>query len=245
MILYGTLAACALGAAVLVYRHDLYDREPPWLLALAGGLGASLMPLAGHVEAWILAWSGVTSRAGIAALVSLVEEAFKLAAVVSLALAARRRFNDPLDGLVYGSMAGLGMAVEESLFYLQHGPRRHEVLPPVEVARICGHLVMGGIGAFGVGPAALRRRGWPFALAGGLLAATGLHFAWDWLALSAGDARDLAPRHALVGVVIMVFGLALYGTLTAVGSAWSHRLFAPGRPALLWGWPFSRTGRKI
>ncbi len=47
MILYGTLALCALGAALLVYRHDLYDREPPWLLLVTVGLGASAMNLAG------------------------------------------------------------------------------------------------------------------------------------------------------------------------------------------------------
>jgi RsiW-degrading membrane proteinase PrsW (M82 family) len=245
VILYATLLACALGAAFLVYRHDLYDREPPWLLALAVGLGAAFMALAGRAESWLLAWSGVTSRAGIAALVSLVEEGFKFAAVVGVALGARKQFNDPLDGLVYGSMSGLGMAVEESVFYLQHGPRRHEVLPVIELARICGHLVMGGIGGFGVGLAAVHRRAWPLTVAGGLGAATGLHFAWDWLAMSVADARELVPRTSLVGVAIMVGGLVLYGTLTAVGSEWSHRLFAPGRPGLLWGWPFDRAGRKI
>jgi hypothetical protein len=103
---------------------------------------------------------------------------------------------------------------------------------------------MGGIGAFGVGPAALRRRAWPLTLAAGFLAATGLHFAWDWLALSA-DGLHLGLRHTLIGVAIMVGGLLAYGALTAVGSAWSHRLFAPDRPALLWGWPFNRAGRKI
>jgi hypothetical protein len=203
------------------------------------------MALAGHAESWVLGWSDVTSRAGIAGLAAVLEEGLKLLAVVGVALVARKQFNDPLDGLVYGSMAGVGMAIEESVFYLRHGPRHHEVLPPVELARICGHLVMGGIGGFGVGLAAVHRRSWPVALAGGLGAAVGLHFAWDWLALSVADARDIGPRHSLAGVAIMVGGLALYGVLTALGSEWSHRLFAPGRPALLWGWPFNRAGRKI
>ena len=245
MILYGTLALSALGAALLVYRHDLYDREPAPLLALSVGLGAALMALAGQAESWILGWSGITSRAGITGLAAVLEEALKLLAVVGVALAARKQFNDPLDSLIYGSMAGLGMAIEESVFYLRHGPRRPAVLPPVELARICGHLVMGGIGGFGVGLAAIRRRAWPFALAGGLFAAMGLHFAWDWLATSVLDAGRLGPHDTLLGVAIMTGGLALYGTLTVIGSAWSHGLFAPDRPARLWGWPFNRAGRKI
>ena len=245
MILYGTLGLCALGAAFLVYRHDLYDREPVPLLALSVVLGAALMALAGQAESWVLEWSGVTSRPGIAAVAAVVEEILKLVTVVGVALLARKQFNDPLDGLIYGSMAGLGMAIEESAFYLRHGPRRPEVLPPVELARICGHLVMGGIGGFGVGLAAIGKRAWPFALAGGFFAAMGLHFAWDWLAISALDGGGLDPRHTLLGVAIMTGGLALYGALTAIGSGWSHGLFAPNRPALLWGWPFNRAGRKI
>jgi len=245
VILYGTLGLCVLGAAFIVYRNDLYDREPAWLLALTAGLGATAMWVAGLVESWALEWSGLTSRAGIAALAAVVEETAKMLVVVAVALTARRAFNDPLDGLVYGSLAGLGMAVEESVAYLRAEPRGPRMLPPVELVRLCGHLVMGGIGAFAVGMAAAGRRAWPLALAGGLGAATSLHFAWDWLALSVADARELSLGNSVLAVVLMVAGLALYGTLTAIGSRWSHGLFAPDRPALLWGWPFNRAGRKF
>lgn len=245
MILYGTLALCALGAAFLVYRHDLYDREPVWLLALTAVLGAVAMTLAGFVESWAITASGATSRPSIAALAALVEEVAKVLVVVGLALRARKAFNDPLDGLIYGSLVGLGAAVEESLHYLRGEPRRPSLLPPVEVVRIFGHLVMGGIGSFALGMAAVGRKAWPFVLTGTLGAATFLHWAWDWLSLSAADEGRLGPRQSLIGVAIMAGGLALYATLTAVGSEWSHRLFAPDRPSLLWGWPFTRTGRKI
>jgi RsiW-degrading membrane proteinase PrsW (M82 family) len=203
------------------------------------------MAAAGLLESWLLAATDVTSGMGIALVVALTEEALKLVAVLGVAGTARRFFNDPLDGLVYGSLAGLGMAIEESLFYLQHGPRGPATFPAAELARICGHLVMGGIGAFGLGMAAVGRRGWPWALAGGWAAAVGLHFAWDTLALAAADAGGMDLRSSLSAVAIMVAGLVLYGGLTAMGSAWSHRLFAPEAPARLWGWPFVRKGRKI
>jgi RsiW-degrading membrane proteinase PrsW (M82 family) len=245
VILYGTLCLCALGAAFIIYRNDLYDREPGWLLALTAGLGAAAMWLAGLVESWALEWSGLTSRAGIAALAAVVEEAAKVLVVAGVALTARKAFNDPLDGLIYGSLAGLGMAVEESVAYLRAEPKNQPILPPVELVRLCGHLVMGGIGAFAVGMAVAGRRAWPLALVGGLVAAMSFHFAWDWLALSVADAHELSLGSSVLGVVQMVAGLALYGTLTAIGSKWSHGLFAPDRPARLWGWPFNRAGRKF
>jgi RsiW-degrading membrane proteinase PrsW (M82 family) len=245
VILYGTLALCALGAAFIVYRNDLYDREPAWLLALTAGLGGTAMWLAGLVESWTLDWSGLTSRPAIAALAAAVEETAKVLVVAAVALSARKAFNDPLDGLIYGSLAGLGMALEESVAYLRAEPRGPRILPPVELVRLCGHLVMGGIGAFALGMAATGRRAWPLALVGGLVAATSFHFAWDWLALSVADARELSPGNSVLGVVLMVAGLALYGTLTAIGSNWSHGTFDPDRPPRLWGWPFSPTGRKF
>jgi RsiW-degrading membrane proteinase PrsW (M82 family) len=245
VILYGTLALCALGAAFLVYRHDLYDREPAWLLLVTVGLGASSMNVAGLVETHALVWSGVTTRVGIAGLAALVEELAKLVVVVMVALCARKQFNDPLDGLVYGSMAGLGAAVEESVFYLRTEPLPAPVLPPVEAVRLCDHLIMGGIGGFALGMAVTGRKSWPLALVGGFGAATGLHFAWDWLSMSSTEEGVLGPGHTLSAVTLMLGGLVLYATLTSLGSGWSHALFAPDRPAILWGWPFKRTGRKI
>jgi RsiW-degrading membrane proteinase PrsW (M82 family) len=145
VILYATLGWCTLGAAIVVYRHDLYDREPIPLLALTVLLGMGAMSLAGHVEAWTLSSSRLTTPGAIATVAALEEELLKLLVVVAIAVGARRQFNDPIDGLIYGSM----------------------------------------------------------------------------------------------GAVLMVGGLLVYGVLTAVGSRWSHDLFAPRTPARLWGWPFA------
>jgi len=228
---------------VLVYRYDLYDREPPVLLAGTVAAGALAMFLAGSVESHVLAFTGITGTDGMALVAAVAEEALKLGTVLTMAAAARRYFNDPMDGVIYGSMAGLGMALEESVAYLRlldtHGP----TLPPAEIVRLSGHLVMGGIGSFGVGVALLRRTAWPRALVGGLAAAVSLHFGWDSVALRAEAAGDFLPRHSLAAALIMLSGLVLYGALVSLASRWSHDLLAPTLPPGLWGWPFDRTAR--
>ncbi len=243
MILYSTLGMCALAAAVLVYRHDLYDREPLPLLGLTIALGAGAIGVAGRAEEWTFAALGLASPAAIAVAVALLEELGKLAVVTAIALLARHAFNDPMDGIIYGSMAGLGMAVEESVYYLRGSTAR--VLPPEEVVRICGHLVMGGIGGFALGMARVRRRGWPLAIPAGFAAAVGLHFGWDWLALSS-SARGLTETQTGLAVALMLGGMLVYGGLLTVASHWSHDLFSPGSPERVWswGWPFDRMGRR-
>jgi len=237
VILYATLALSVLAAAALVVRYDMYDREPPALLALAMGLGAGAMAAAGLLEEWTLGGQRITGEAGIAAVAAVEEESLKLLVVGVIALLFRRTFNDPMDGIIYGSMSGAGMALEESLHVLGASQAQGS-LPPVELVRLCGHLVMGGISGFPLGLARLRHPAWPGALAGCVLCATGLHFGWDWIALTAPASGQLSPGQAALGVALMLAGLCLYGTLVALSSRWSHDLFAPWRPARLWGWPF-------
>lgn len=179
MLLYATLFLCALLMAVIVYRYDLYDREPWWALLLCVGLGAGSIALAGRVQVWVMSNLGTfaaehwTISMSLAA--GITEELGKLTCVLIVALFMRRWFNDPLDGLVYGSMAGLGAAIEESLTVLlghaapepaavagigvppaSAGASMLASLPPGEAVRLAGHLVMGGITGFGAGTLARR-----------------------------------------------------------------------------------------
>ena len=225
MILYLSLGLCATGAAYLVYRHDLYDREPWFLLLLTTALGALAINVAGRLEEWTFAsprFSGTTAQAAAAA---TYEELGKVAVVAGVMLFAPRWFNDPMDGIVYGSMSGLGMAIEESVASLRGLPHG-ALLPPEEVVRICGHLVMGGLGGFALGMAWLRRKGWPAAVLGGFLAAFTLHFGWDLLAASAEAHGPSLPR-TLGRVAVMLAGLVAFGLLLELGSRWSRDLFAP------------------
>jgi len=238
VLLYPTLGLCALGAAALVYRYDLYDREPKAALAAAVALGALAMALAAPLETALFGWFETPGVVALAAVAALSEEALKLTVVGLFAVAARKTFNDPMDGLIYGSMAGLGAALEEGVAVLRLGPARGASfggLPPEELVRLCGHLVFGGVGGFGVGQARLRQPGWAGALGLGFVAAVALHFGWDVIALRR-EAAPESPREALLGAGLMLTGFALYGRLVVVASSWSQQLFSPGLVRRLSGW---------
>ena len=229
LILYGTLLACAVVSAWIARQYDLYDYEPWPVLLLATALGAGGMYAAGQVQGMVIRL--VTDRGAeftdtmLALLAGSVEEAFKVLAVVVIALAVRRKFNEPLDGIVYGSFAGLGAAIEESVWVLRHSDTLSH-LPPQEPIRLAGHLVMGGIGCFGLGLLTMPgRRRWhacwviPLCFA----AAFGLHTVWDVTAFDAAEVyRDqslLRGWHTAVPVALMLGGLFAYRGLVSWGAS--------------------------
>ena len=244
MFIYLTFALCGLGAATLVYRYDLYDREPLPAAALAVGLGAAFMAGASPLEIYTFRLLGIERVAGLAAVAAIEEEALKLLVVVLFAVFARRTFNDPMDGIIYGSLAGLGAALEEGIAVLRSRPATEILLPPAELVRLGGHLVMGGLGGFGVGRTVTRDRGAWLAVALGFGSAVGLHFGWDLLALRGDPFREgAAPRGTLLGAALMLAGFALYGRLVVVASRWSQGVFSPTAVLTLLGWPWRRSRR--
>lgn len=232
LILYATLLACGGVAAWVVRRYDLYDYEPLRFLLLAAVLGAATMHAAGYVERWVI--NELTERGHaitdnqFALLAGGTEEIAKFLSVLLIALLVRKHFNDPLDGLVFGSFVGLGAAIEESVAVL----RDSEVtryLPPQEPIRIAGHLIMGGIGSFGLGMLTIprsRRTRAVVAVPLCFLFAFGLHAAWDASAfrasLSFRTTGCLDLRDTLTPVALMVSGLVTYRLLAALGAAESR-----------------------
>jgi len=243
-IFFLTLALCAGLTAVLVYRYDLYEHEPIPLLAVAVALGAGTMRLAGRFEASVLGRMGHAGLHDVAAVAALAEESAKLLVVVAVALLARREFDDPMDGVVYGSMAGLGAALEESVFYAGLSPARPIVLPAAELVRLWAHVVLGGIVGFPLGFWRARpvRAAWGAVVA--LAIAIALHFAWDAVVLSVPEGIAPSVAQTLAGLTVMVTSLVLYGRLVATASARSREQFAPDSPLQLWGWPFARRLRR-
>jgi RsiW-degrading membrane proteinase PrsW (M82 family) len=240
--LWIALAAAVVAVVLLVYRYDLYEREPWWMLGLMVAAGVAAMGAIGTVEDRTLDWlSSAPEPAAVlvSAVAAVEEELVRLALVLGLAVLAPRQFNDPIDGLVYGSMVGIGMAAEESVQALTRVPDLGALLPPSELVRLAGHCIMGGITGFGVGMLRLRMRGAVAAIAGCFAASTGLHLAWDWLAEEAARAGTTSPEQAGAAVALMLAGMMLYGTLVVVGSGWSRRVFAPGSARRLGGWPFA------
>ncbi len=236
MSLYVAVCLSAFLAALLVYRYDLYNREPWYLIALAAGLGFATMRVVATTELWALGF--VDAHAAEAAVAAILEETTRLAAVVAIAFAFPRKFDDPMDGIIYGSIVGLGMASEESLDFLQARNAADLLLFPLELVRLLGHLVMGGIAGFGVGIGRMGTSGWRRALVLSFSAAIALHFSWDWVALAAADGTTMSTGLTLLAATIMLVGMGIYGTFVVLGARLSRATFAPESARSLWGFPF-------
>ncbi|MGP9695540.1 PrsW family intramembrane metalloprotease [Brachybacterium sp. AOP25-B2-12] len=125
-LVYGTIALLSLlvitGVIVLA---DRWDPQPLPLLLIAVFWGAAiavsisfvLNTLFGMVVFSATGDSSIADFAGSVFSAPIVEETSKGLGLVLLALLARRAFNGPLDGLVYGALIGGGFAFVENILY--------------------------------------------------------------------------------------------------------------------------------
>ncbi|MHC5025985.1 MAG: PrsW family glutamic-type intramembrane protease [Planctomycetota bacterium] len=246
MLVYLTLIVCAALLALLVYRYDMYEREPWYMLVAMAVLGAGAMWLVGKAEMLTLQQFSEPWPAPLIAIVaSTHEEAARLILVAALALLVPHQFNDPMDGIIYGSIVGLGMAVEESIGNSDLIYPNATFLPPTEIIRLAGHLVLGGITTFAIGMARMRIKRWGLALAGCVAFTLAWHFLWDWMAFAVAEAGSMRRWQTAGAVALMLAGMMVYGMLVVVGSDWSGRIFQPHTPRELWGWPFDLIVGKI
>ena len=130
--IYSLMLVCAAGLAVFVYRYDLCTREPWYMVVLAVGLGFTVMWMAGAIEDIVLGRMGPAhvTPGPKAAVVATAETVARIVMVFTVATLFRSRFTDPLDGLMYGTLGGLGMAIEESFLYLSLAPATPQTLAP-------------------------------------------------------------------------------------------------------------------
>jgi RsiW-degrading membrane proteinase PrsW (M82 family) len=158
MLIYATLMLCAVLLAMLVYRYDLYEKEPWYLLLAAAAAGYVALWFVSNLEDRLHLMFAIPPEdlARQALVAAVCEELAKLLLVVLLALLFRSHFNDPMDGLIYGAFVGLGMAVHESAFYLSLEQPGVGNLGS-EAVRLMLHLLLGGLSGFAVGLLAAKR----------------------------------------------------------------------------------------
>lgn len=242
MVLYSCLVLCGMLVGWLILRYDLYEKEPAHMVLIAIAAGAVGMWAVGYLEEWTLGLLGWVPATGprLAVVAATHEEALKAAVVLAIAVGFPQEFNDPMDGLVYGSLAGLGAAVYESYHYLAMAHADHLLLPPAEVVRVVGHPVMGGLVGFGVW--VLTGRTAAGALAGGLAITGGvaLHSLWDCLAFASQTGELSIRATSVCGPMLMLCGFLGYGGCVVVSVRHSRRVFAPDSTRMLWSWPFNR-----
>jgi len=108
----------------LIWWLDRYEKEPPWLLALAflwgafpAAIASVLVELAFDIPIAALGGESLVANLASASISApLVEESAKGIALIALVLVFLHEFDDILDGIVYGAMIGFGFAFTENLF---------------------------------------------------------------------------------------------------------------------------------
>jgi RsiW-degrading membrane proteinase PrsW (M82 family) len=202
---------------------DRLEPEPPGRLVfvfLWGAGAAAVIGLAGTIAGRHLITTptlrpGGFATASAAAIigVAVAEETLKGAVLVWLLLRRPQEIDGTHDGVVYGSMIGLGFALIESIYYYAQathygfGGVATTFVDRGVLAALCQALFTSLIGA-GVAYAAMSsgRRGY-WAVGVGWLVAVGLHALWND-ALAAGVGR-LAVAYGALGAVFLILLLAV------------------------------------
>lgn len=118
-----------LAISFLVYKMDKYEKEPWWQLAICFGLGAALVWVAYHAERFLgsSAYTMTTDMPGIIftlldafVVVAFTEEVLKFL-VLRGYIFREEAFNEPMDGIVYAVLIGMGFATAENVQYVLEG----------------------------------------------------------------------------------------------------------------------------
>jgi RsiW-degrading membrane proteinase PrsW (M82 family) len=140
--------APALFVFLYIYKKDRYEPEPLHLLAWVFFLGALSCIPAGLIE--LPFPEGVVGSAVVA---PVVEETMKFL-VVFLAVYRHPEFDEPMDGIVYATAAGLGFATLENILYVLEGGVVVGIIRAI--ASVPGHVVFACIWGFALGTAKFR-----------------------------------------------------------------------------------------
>ncbi|MEM1353454.1 MAG: PrsW family glutamic-type intramembrane protease [Planctomycetota bacterium] len=225
-----TLGGLLFGA--MVYRYDMHEREPWWMLLLAVAGGALLMAGAFFVEESLLiaAYNHDPGRDYLllhALLAGTIEESAKLLVVVAALVLVRRHFNDPMDGLIYGSMAGLGAALFEAVWYQVHDYQT-AAAPLAQTAgtnavRFLMHTIWGGSGGFALGLIVMKRP-WRLSLMQSMGCVMALHAGWDYFV---GFVEEQGNLQRLIAAVLLGTSVVWYGGQVVKANKWSREMHAP------------------
>ncbi|MFS0866819.1 PrsW family intramembrane metalloprotease [Microbacterium sp. 179-B 1A2 NHS] len=121
-VIAGILALIPLGMVLLAVRAiDRWEPEPRALLFFAvawGAIAAAVLALAVDLAlTLVLGPEGVPGTISAVVQAPIVEEVAKGIGVFLIFAAARRAFDGPVDGVVYGALVGAGFAFTENILY--------------------------------------------------------------------------------------------------------------------------------
>jgi RsiW-degrading membrane proteinase PrsW (M82 family) len=213
----GLAAACALlpfalsfGWLAFVRRFDRARPEPVWLVVATFALGGLSVVPAGLAEMafaastpWLdpsvmtlggQAWALPIAIAVFTLVVGVSEEGSKFLGAWSLAR-HRREFDEPIDGIIYGSAAALGFAAVENVKYFALGRMSGVVIAVRAFVTVPSHMFFGAIWGYALGRQLVSRR---VSVLGFFALAAVAHGAFD--ALLSTDGMQLASTLLVLGL---------------------------------------------
>jgi RsiW-degrading membrane proteinase PrsW (M82 family) len=209
----------------VIWWVDRYDREPVWLVVAVAAWGGIVSPflvrLCAEPTQWLVAsLSGGSQdpRWLVVGAAPVVEELVKGIGIV-LVIRLTREFDNPTDGVVYGTAVGLGFAVTENLVYALAGVAQNLTTPMVIGLVVRRTLFTAGVHALGssavgagLGFARLASKRWRAALwiMLGFVAAVVLHGGWNLAVFAAGSIGAPTPWTVIVPLyLVFAAGLGL------------------------------------
>lgn len=230
MLSYLVLALGGLLFGAMVYRYDMHEREPWWMLIAAACAGALMMWGAFELELFIQDLADASDQSLLkAAMAGTFEELAKLAVPMAVLLLIRKHFNDPMDGLVYGSLAGLGAALFEGAWWQWFAPAAEGATTlntyGPNAMRLLMHTLWGGIVGSALGLIVMKKP-WRTTLAQRVGLIMLIHFSWDYF-IGFVPPEDQGNWHRLVAALLLGTSVVWYGLLVVQANKWSRSLHAP------------------
>lgn len=165
--------------ALGVYLWDQHRPEPFWLVAISfllGGLALGLNLLIGWYPNQLFKGGEETifqAAVHVFLIIAVPEEFCKFIMVLLLMRFTRSNFTEPIDGIVYTVMVGMGFACVENLIYVLEGGAETGILRMFSA--IPAHAMLGIIMGFHLGIARFTRRKSKQFFALGLIIPIGMH----------------------------------------------------------------------
>ena len=202
------ILALAPAVGLLLYHRDRHPEPWRWV-AVVFGVGALACLPTYFMERWAQSFFPRKIEAGSLLFVEcllipgLLEESIKLLIVV-LIIWRRSDFDEPIDGLIYGTAAALGFTFGEDLrYYVGHGADWSRIFSTA------AHPWFSSFWAASLGWAKVlpRRQGLALVLLG-LAASSTVHALFDFFILAAKADTDFAwLRHLLAPLLVGLYWL--------------------------------------
>ncbi len=211
------LLAIAPGIAIclFIFHRDAYNREPKRNLLISFLLGMITVVPAALIERSLITYETTVTAIAIKAFlfVALVEEGVKFIALRFYAYPSKK-FDEPLDGIVYSVMVSMGFATLENILYVFQSAQTgqgYQVAFLRMFLAVPAHATFGVLMGYYAGKAKFAQHGKTILLLTGLIWAVLFHGLYDFFLFirESPTVADLAADGLLIAGAIASFIIAL------------------------------------